>query len=173
MWLALAVGLSSCLVVVCAQPVAAQTATTGRPEGTSKVAPAMPYAVGVMGGASPRGAQVGARVNVGMGWLVSLDAEVDYWGWIRFDDQNHLTVGRLQLRIGPRHRRGWRVAGLVGGMTAFNTDGYTGMAGVGFEREYGRLRVCIDAGVGMFTVFVNAGVLFGPNPRRRQGKWGG
>jgi hypothetical protein len=56
---------------------------------------------------------------------------------------------------------------LVGGMTSFNTRGYTGMAGVGFEREHGSRRLCIDFGIGMFTGFVNVAVLFGPAPKGR------
>jgi hypothetical protein len=71
----------------------------------------------------------------------------------------------VQVRIGRRYGSGWHVVGLVGGMASFNTAGYTGTAGVGFEREFDGRRICIDAGVGMFTGFVNVGVLFGPKRR--------
>jgi hypothetical protein len=158
---------SLCVVTACSAVAAAQTPApleTGR---AADRTPAMPIAAGVMGGFSGRGPQVNARVNVGLGWMVSVDGEVGYWGWSHFDDQNHLTVGAVQVRIGPRYGRGWHVTGLVGIMGAFNTDGRTASAGVGFEREFGNTRVCIDAGVGMFTGFVRVGVLFGPQPQRK------
>jgi hypothetical protein len=160
-------GVLCCLILACSPAGEAQvpaTAETARPADRT---PAMPFAAGVMGGLSGRGPQVIARVNVGLGWMASVDGEVGYWGWSHFDDQDHLTVAAVQVRIGPRYGPGWHVTGLVGFMGAFNTDGRTASAGVGFEREFGNTRLCIDAGLGMFTGFVRVGVLFGPRAQRR------
>ena len=160
-------GASWCLAMACSTLTAAQAPAPAEGGGPADRTPAMPIAAGAMGGFSGRGPQVNARVNVGLGWMVSVDGEVGYWGWSHFDDQDHLTVGAVQVRIGPRYGSGWHVTGLVGFMSAFNTDGRTASAGVGFEREFGNTRLCIDAGLGMFTGFVRVGVLFGPRARRR------
>jgi hypothetical protein len=158
MRLALAAGIPVCLALMfCPVPVAAQATPT----------PAMRYAIGVVGGASLRGPQVAARVNVGLGRLVGIDAEVGYWAWTHFDDQDRLTVGGVQVRIGPRDTGGWHVVGLVGGSAALDTTGYTVTGGVGIEREYVGRRISIDVRAGMYTAFVNVGVLFGPRASSR------
>jgi hypothetical protein len=72
MRLAATIALTTHVLLACAIPAVAQIATTARPEQTAGRETPMPYAVGPIGGASSRGAQVGVRVNAGLGRLSAL-----------------------------------------------------------------------------------------------------
>jgi hypothetical protein len=146
-------------------PCIAQTPVSDQPpppvvEPAADSAAPSGVAIGVLAGSSFRGLQGGLRLNVGVSRRVSLDVDYSYWGWIRFRDQHHLEVVRAELRFGSRQRNRWNTVWLIGAATIVNTPGYTGVVGVGWERQgAGRTRVTMDLAAGLFSVYANLGVM--------------